>query len=128
MGEKLEEKIKVYVYGLKEISGLDYVDDKSMGHPCVTGRGGDIYTGFKHLPVGSWNGYLPESQRKAVNIVREFCEENALEFEIVDIASLGFTEKMRIAFKKIRAPTIVFKEKKIEGVPTKEDLEILIAK
>jgi hypothetical protein len=125
----LEDKIKVYISSLKGISTLDYVDKDSMGHPCVTSRHGkNIFSGFQHLPVGSWDEYLLEDQRKTVNIVREFCQENELEYEILDITNLGFTSKMKLVFKGIKAPTITFKGKKIEGIPTKEDLKVLIAK
>ena len=108
----MNDKVKVYVCGLKEVSTLDFVDDKSMGHPCVTSRAGEnIYSGFRHLPSGSWNGCLSEDQRKTVNIVREFCEENGLEYEVVDVTNLGFTSKMNLVFKRIRTPTITFKGK-----------------
>ena len=124
----MRDKIKVYVCSLNGVSTLEYADKSSMGHPCVTGRGGDIFSGFKHLPTGSWNGNLLDDQRRTVDVVREFCEENELEYEIVDIANLGLTNKMKLMVKGIKAPTIIFREKKIEGVPTKEDLQILIAK
>jgi len=118
------EKIKVYISSLKGIPTLDYVDKDSMGHPCVTSRH-DICSGLKDLPKGSWDGYLTEDQRKAVDVVNEFCEENGLEYEIVDIENLSSLGKMKLLFKGIKAPTIILKGKKIEGVPTKEDLKVL---
>ena len=124
----MEEKIRVYVSGF-EISALDYVDKDSMGHPCVTSRHGEnIFTGFKHLPKGSWNGYLTDDQMKAIDVVGEFCEENGLEYEVVDISTMSFVSKMKLMFKGIKAPTIIFRGEKIEGVPTKEDLKVLTAK
>jgi len=124
----LEKKIKVYVSSC-EISTLDYVDKDSMGHPCVTSRHGEnIFTGFKHLPKGSWDGYLADDQMKAVDVVDEFCKENGLEYEVVDITNVSFASKMKFMFKGMKAPTISFEGKKIEGVPTKEDLKALIAR
>jgi len=124
----LKDKIKVYVYSLKGISTLDFVDKNSMGHPCVTSRHGDnIFSGFKHLPTGSWGGYLTDEQIKVLDVVNEFCKENGLEYEIVDITNLSFISKMKLVFKGIKAPTISFKGKKIEGVPTNTDLKALIA-
>ena len=124
----MEEKIKVYVSGF-EISTLDYVDKDSMGHPCVTSRHGEnIFTGVKHLPKGSWDGYLTDDQMKAIDVVGEFCEESGLEYEVVDIANVSFVSKMKFMFKGMKAPTISFRGKKIEGVPTKEDLKALIGK
>jgi hypothetical protein len=127
-GGHLEDKIRVYVSSL-EISTLDYVDKDSIGHPCVTSRHGEnVFTGFKHLPKGSWNGYLTDDQMKAIDVVGKFCEENELEYEVVDMANMSFMSKMKFMFKGIKAPTITFKGAKIEGVPTKEDLEVLTAK
>ena len=125
----MEDKIKVYVCSFQGVSTLDYVDKDSMGHPCVTSRHGEnIFSGFKHLPKGSWDGYLTNEQIKVLDVVNEFCEENGLEYEVVDITNLSFTGKMKLVFKGIKAPTISFKGKKIEGAPTKEDLNVLIAK
>lgn len=121
-------KIKVYVSSFKGISTLDYVDTKSMGHPCVTSRHGEnIFSEFKHLPRGSWDGYLTENQIKVLDVVREFCEETGLEYEVVDITDLSSIGKMKLVFKGIKAPTIIFKGKRIEGIPTKEDLKVLVA-
>ena len=123
----MEDKIKVYVSSFKSISTLDFVDKDSMGHPCVTSRH-DICSGLKRLPIGSWNGYLTDKQIKVLDVVSEFCEENGLEYEVVDVTNLSSISKMKLVFKGIKAPTISFKGKTIEGVPTKEDLKVLIAK
>jgi hypothetical protein len=124
----LEKKIKVYVSSF-QISTLDYVDKDSMGHPCVTSRHGEnIFAGFKHLPKGSWDGYLADDQMKAVDVVDEFCKENGLEYEVVDITNVSFVSKMKFMIKGIKTPTISYSGKRIEGVPTKEDLKVLTAK
>ena len=121
----MEKKIKVYVSSF-EISTLNYVDKDSIGHPCVTSRHGDnIFTKFKHLPKRSWNGYLTDDQMKAVDIVCEFCKENRLEYEIVDITNASFVNKMKLVLRGVKAPTISFKGRKIEGIPTKENLKTL---
>lgn len=123
----LGDKMKVYVSSF-DISTIDYVDQKSMGHPCVTSRHSEnIYTGLKHLPRGYWDGYLTEDQMKAVDVVCEFCEENSIEYEIVDIENLSSLSKMKLMLKGIKAPTVSFRGKKIEGVPSKEDLRTLNA-
>lgn len=124
----MREKIKVYVCSLTGISTLDFVDKDSIGHPCVTSRHGeDVFSGFKHLPAGSWDGYLTDEQVKVVDVVSEFCRENGLEYEIVDVTSLSSIGKMKLVFKGIKAPTVSFGGRKIEGVPTREDLKALIA-
>ena len=127
-GDCLEKKIKVYVSSFKT-STLDYVDAGSMGHPCVTTRHAEsMFTEYKHLPKGSWDGYLTDDEMKAIDVVGEFCEENGLECEVVDMTSLAFISKMKLMFKGMKAPTISFEGKKIEGIPTKEDLKTLVSK
>ena len=123
----MEDKIKVYISSLRGISTLDFVDKDSMGHPCVTSQH-DVCSGLKHSPAGSWDGYLTDTERKVLDVVSKFCKENGLEYEIVDITNLSSISKMKLVFRGIKAPTIIFKGLKIEGVPTKEDLKVLIAK
>lgn len=125
----MEEKIKVYVSSFRGISTLDYVDKDSMGHPCVTSQHGEnIFAGFKHLPQGSLDGYLTEGQIKTIEAVDAFCEEHGLEYEVVDLASLSSIQKMKLIFKRIKAPTTSFKGRQIEGIPTKENLRVLVTK
>ena len=100
-----------------------------MGHPCVTSRhGANIFSGFKHLPTGSLDGYLTDDQIKVLDVVNEFCEENGLKYEVVDITNLSPISKMKLIFKGIKASTVSFKGKKIEGATTKANLKALIAK
>ncbi len=125
--DQLEPKIRVYVSSFK-VSALDYVDKESMGHPCVTSRHGEnVFLEFKHFPKGSLDGYLTEYQVKVLDVLNEFCEETGLDYEVVDVANLSIIRKMKLVFKGIKAPTIIFKGKRIEGVPTKEDLKVLVA-
>ena len=122
-------KIKVYVSSFKGVSTLDYVDTKSMGHPCVTSRHGEnIFSQFKHLPEGTLEGYLTENQIKVLDAVSEFCREHRLEYEVIDITSLNFAGKMKLVIKGIKAPTVSFEGKRIEGVLAEEDLKALITK
>jgi len=124
----LAKRIKVYVSSFKT-STLDYVDAGSMGHPCVTTRHAEsMFTEYKHLPKGSWNGYLTDDQVKAIGVVGKFCEENELEYEVVDLTNLDFISKMKLMFKGIKAPTISFEGRRMEGIPTKESLKTLTSK
>jgi hypothetical protein len=56
----------------------------------------------------------------------EFCKENNFEMEVVDIANLKFLEKIRLAFKGIKAPSIIFEDKVVNRKPTKEQLKALM--
>ena len=65
---------------------------------------------------------------KILDVVDEFCRENALEYEVVDVAGLGFSKKMRLVLNRIKAPAVSFKGKTIEGIPTKDDLKALTSR
>lgn len=124
------EKIKVYVYSLKGVSPVEYVDMESARHACSQ-AGERVFTGLKKLPLDywdSWDSVLPEEQRKAVHLVRKLSEKNGLEFEIIDLADSGFLTGLKALAKRISAPSIVFKGEIIKGVPTKEELESMLHK
>jgi hypothetical protein len=122
----LDDRIKVYVCSFQGLSSLDFVDKESMGHPCVTSRHGEnIFAGLKHLPAGALDGHLTEDQLKVLDAVSEFCEENGLEYEIVDIAKLSFVSKLKLMFKGMKAPTLAFRGKRFDGIPSREALEAL---
>ena len=122
------EKIRVYVYSLKGVSPVDYVDMESARHACS--RAGDrVFEGLKRLPLDrwdSWDSLLPEDQRKVVHLVREFSEEHGLQLEIVDLADGGFLTWLKSFVKGIKAPCVDFKGKIIKGLPTKKELEALL--
>jgi hypothetical protein len=123
----VKDKVQVYVSSF-EISTLDYVDKASMGHPCVTARHGkNIFTGLKHLPKGLLDGYLTDDQLKTVDVVDQFCKTNGLQYEIVNMTNLGWLRKMKLVFKGIKAPTTIFRGRRIEGPPARKDLEALIS-
>ncbi len=123
MGSCLKDKIKIYVCSLKGISPLDYVDKESIGHPCVTSRNrNDVFSGYRHYP-GSGDGYLPENQRGIVDSVVEFCQLNHLDYKIVDVSNLSLIKKVKLVLKGIKAPAVTFKGKKIEGMPTENNLK-----
>lgn len=124
------DKVKVYVYSLKEISPVEYVDMESARHACS--RAGErVFAGLKKLPLDNWDSWdsiLPEDQRKVVHLVREFSEENGLEFEIIDLADSGFLTGLKLLVKRISAPSVAFRGKIIEGIPTREELGSLLRK
>lgn len=124
------DKIKVYVYSLKGISPVEYIDMESARHACSQ-AGERVFTGLKKLPLGhwdSWDSILLGDQRKVVHLVREFSEENGLEFEIIDLADSGFLTGLKSLVKRISAPSVAFKGEIIKGIPTREELESLLRK
>ena len=124
---KRMDRIKVYVYS-QAISTLDYVDFEGAKHACAQ-AGSSAFSGLKQYSGSMDDRYLSEEERKAIALVRQFSEENGLEFEIVDLANCGFVSKTKLFFKGIKkVPTIAFKGEKIAGLPTEENLKTLLEK
>jgi hypothetical protein len=120
------DKIKVYVSSLKDISLLEFTDMESAIHPCSKATDKEIFGGIKKFSVGSWNGVLSENEMKTIDLVKEISGEHGLEFEIIDLADCGMTEKLRLIIKGAKAPAIFYKDKIIQGTPTREKLERLL--
>lgn len=119
------DKITVYVNTI-EPSACNYVDMKSIEHPCSQ-AGERAFEGLKNLPARS-SGFLSDEEIKAVNLVQQFSRENGLEFETMDLANVGLIAKMKFYLKGWKTPVITFRGKIIKGLPTKEELEPLLQK
>lgn len=116
LGDCLKDKVKIYVYSLEIDSNR--VDKDKICPYCGPGHNNKVISQhLKHFHKSS--SFLSEDQTKIVEITSEVCEKNNLEYEIVDITNLNFLGKMRLFFRGIRAPSIAFEGKKIEGIPPK---------
>jgi len=120
------DKIKVYVYSLKNIPLVEFTDMESAGHPCSKATDKEVFGGIKKLSAGSWNGVLSENEMKIINLVKEISEKHGLEFEIIDLADCGPMEKLKLIMKGIKAPAIFFRDKIIQGTTTREELNRLL--
>lgn len=118
----MKDKVKIYVCSL-EVDSICVDIDKICSH-CGPQHTNEVISQHLKHSHGS-SSFLVEEQAKIVETVSEICKKNNLAYEIVDIANLSLLGKMKLFFKGIRAPTIVSKGKKIEGIPTQEDLEAL---
>jgi len=118
------DKIKVYVNSVQP-SSLDYIDMKSVEHPCSQ-AGDRAFEGMKYLPA-HLSGFLSDEEIKAIGLVKRFCEETGLEFEVVDLASRTSITKMKFILKGRKTPAVEFKGEIIEA-PTKEKLEAFLSR
>jgi glutaredoxin len=119
------EKIRVYVYSFK-VSTLDFVDKEGAMHACAE-AGSSAFSGLKNYPGFMDNRYLSDEERKAIIIVEDFCNKHSLEFETIDVATMGTLTKIKLKAKGLmNFPAIVFKEKVFHGVPTEETLKELL--
>jgi hypothetical protein len=53
--------------------------------------------------------------------VEEFCRSNNLEYEVVDLATKSFLERLGLKAKGAKAPAVCYEEKMFYGVPCDED-------
>ena len=118
-------RIKVYINSV-EISTLDCVDVLSLGHACDK-PGERISSGIKHMPRGS-SGFISDEERKAVDLVEQFSEENGLNYEIIDLKKAGLMTRLKFVLKGWKVPVISVENETIIGLPTKEQLESMLSR
>jgi hypothetical protein len=116
-------RIKVYINSV-ELSTLDCVDVLSLGHACDQ-PGERISSGIKHMPKDS-SGFISDEERKAIDLVGQFSEENGLDYEIIDLKKAGLMTRLKFMLKGWKAPVISIENKTIIGLPTKEQLESIL--
>jgi hypothetical protein len=58
--------------------------------------------------------------------VEDFCKNNGLEYNIVDLGIMSFLARLRLRMKGVNVPAICCGEKIICGVPSEEDLKKLL--
>ena len=123
------DKVKVYVYSLKEIHTRDYVDMESIRHPCSQ-AGERAFEGLKHYP--RWDGvsgYLSDEEKKAIELATQFCEENRLDLEIIDLANVGFVKRVKLFLGGVRkVPAIAFRGEIFTELSSIEKLKTLLQK
>jgi len=117
------DKIRVCVCSV-EPSACDYIDMKSVEHPCSQ-AGERAFERLKDFPAKS-SGFLSDTEKKAMELVGHFSKENGLGFETVDLANSGLATRMKFLLKGWKTPVIAFQGKTIKGLPTKEQLEMML--
>jgi hypothetical protein len=120
------DKIKVYVCSLKDISMENFVDRKSLGHPCARATDKELFAGLRKLQAGSFNGVLSQREVEILDLVEQVSAKHGLEYEIVDLADCGFRAKFKFLIKGVKVPAIAFKDRILQGIFTEEDLEQML--
>lgn len=126
------EKVKVYVYSVKEIPMQNYIDVEAIGHPCS--QAGDpemrARNGLKGYP--RWDGvsgYLSDEEKKAIELAAQFCEQNTFDLEIVDLANIGFAKRAKLFLRGVRkTPAITFRGETFTDLSSIEELKTLLQK
>ena len=115
------EKLKVYVHSSR-IPTVGFVDKEGAMHACAQAQ----RTAFEGLGQrGSLLGdrYLRSGDEQVLMNVEDFCKNNGLKYDIVDLGTMSFLARLRLRIKGVNAPAIRCGERMLYGVPSEEDLE-----
>ena len=118
------EKFKVYIHSF-EIPTVGFVDKEGAMHACAQAQ----KTAFQGLEQRSsllGNRYLCDEDREVLMRVEDFCKNNGLEYNIIDLGTTSFLARLRLRMKGVNSPAICCGEKIICGVPSEEDLKRLL--
>jgi hypothetical protein len=118
------EKFKVYIHSF-EIPTVGFVDKEGAMHACAQAQ----KTAFQGLEQRSsllGNRYLCDEDREVLMRVEDFCKNNGLEYNIIDLGTTSFLARLRLRMKGVNSPAICCGEKIICGVPSEEDLKKLL--
>lgn len=119
-------KLKVYVQSL-EISAAGFVDKEGAMHSfCAPGLKEATFKGIEGQTGLFGNRCLSEEDRKFLMRVDDFCKNNGLEYEVVDLEGTGFLGKLVLRMKGIKAPTVTFGQRTLQGIPSDENLKKLV--
>ena len=117
------EKLKVYIHS-SEIPTVGFVDKEGAMHACAQAQ----KTAFQGLEQRSsllGNRYLCDEDKEALMRVEDFCKNNGLQYNIIDLGTMSFLARLRLRMKGVNAPAICYGEKMLYGVPSEEDLKKL---
>ena len=121
------DKIKVYISTV-ELSTLDFVNVDGIGHPCAhthDNPGTRISAGLRNMPKSS-SELISDDDRKTIELVERFSEENGLKCEIIDLAKAGPVARLKFVMRGWKTPAVSFANETIVGLPTRERLELLV--
>jgi hypothetical protein len=120
------EKLKVYIHS-SEIPTVGFVDKEGAMHACAQAQ----KTAFEGLGQRSsllGNRYLCSDDEQVLLRVGDFCKNNGLEYDVVDLGTISFLARLRLRMKGVNAPAICCGGKMVYGVPSEEDLKKLMGK
>jgi hypothetical protein len=117
-------RLMVYVRSF-ELSTLQFVDFEGARHACAEAS----KTAFQGLGSVSnllGNRYLCDKDREALTLVQECCKHSGLEYEVVDLGTMSYLQKLRLRISGIKTPAICYEDKTLCGVLTEESLRRLV--
>ena len=117
-------KLKVYVRSFK-LPTVEFVDKEGAMHACAQAQK-TAFQGLEHHAGLFGKRYLPDGDREVLTRIENFCKNNALEYEVVDVGSMSFLARLALRKKGITTPAICAGKKTLCGVPSDEDMKKLL--
>ena len=117
-------KLKVYVHSY-ELSTLQFVDKEGAMHACAQ-AGKTAFQGLERVSNLLGDRYLCDEDRKALTSVEEYCRDCGSEYEVVDLGTMSYLQKLGLRMKGIKTPAVCYEGKTLCGVLTEENLRGLI--
>jgi hypothetical protein len=118
-------KLKVYVHSL-EMPTVGFVDREGAMHACAQAQK-SAFEGLERHAGLFGNRYLVDKEKEALLRIQGFCRNNDLEFEIVDLGTMGFLGKLKMRLKGLKTPAVSWADRTFNGVPSEEDFKRLLA-
>lgn len=115
------DKLKVYVHSF-EVPTVGFIDKEGAMHACAQAQK-TAFQGLEHHADLFGKRYLSDEDREVLMRIDNFCKNNALEYEVVDVGRLSFLAKLGLRKKGIRTPAICVGEKTLCGIPSDEDMK-----
>jgi hypothetical protein len=117
-------RLKVYVHSF-EVPTAGFIDKEGAMHACAQAQK-TAFQGLEHHAGLFGKRYLSDEDREILMRIEDYCKNNALEYEVVDVGSMGFLAKLGLRMKGIKTPAICSGEKTLCGIPSDEDIKKLL--
>jgi hypothetical protein len=117
-------KFKVYVHSF-EVPTVGFIDKEGAMHACAQAQK-TAFQGLESRTGLFGKRYLSDEDREVLMRIDNFCKNNTLEYEVVDVGSMSFLAKLGLRRKGIKTPAICLGEKRLCGIPSEEDMEKLL--
>jgi len=114
------KKLAVYVHSF-EVPTVGFVDKEGAMHACAQAQK-TAFQGLGQVSGMLGNRYLTDEERELLTRVENFCKNNGLEFEVIDLGTLSFLTRLKMKVKGLKTPAVCCDEKSIHGVPSEEEL------
>jgi hypothetical protein len=115
------DRLKVYVQSF-EVPTVGFVDKEGAMHACAQAQK-TAFQGLERHAGLFGNRYLSDEDREVLMRIEGYCKNNGLEYEVVDVGSMGFLARVGLRMKGIKAPAICSGEKTLCGIPSDEDIK-----